>query len=36
VSGMWTVGVLVGVNLVGTGLALVTLAPTLKLLDRSA
>jgi uncharacterized membrane protein HdeD (DUF308 family) len=30
VSGMWAVGVLVGVNLLGTGLALVTLASTLK------
>ena len=28
-SGMWAVGVLVGVNLAGTGLALVTLASTL-------
>jgi len=37
VSGMWAVGVLVGVNLFGTGLALVTLASTLnKSLDRSA
>jgi uncharacterized membrane protein HdeD (DUF308 family) len=30
VSGMWAVGVLVGVNLLGTGLALVTLASTLN------
>jgi uncharacterized membrane protein HdeD (DUF308 family) len=30
VSGMWAVGVLVGVNLFGTGLALVTLASTLN------
>ena len=30
VSGLWAVGVLVGVNLLGTGLALVTLASTLK------
>ncbi|HZF14749.1 MAG TPA: DUF308 domain-containing protein [Steroidobacteraceae bacterium] len=30
VSGMWAVGILVGVNLLGTGLALVTLASTLK------
>ncbi len=30
VSGLWAVGVLVGLNLVGTGLALVTLASTLK------
>jgi len=29
VSGMWAVGVLVGVNLLGTGLALVTLASAL-------
>jgi uncharacterized membrane protein HdeD (DUF308 family) len=37
VSGMWAVGVLVGVNLFGTGLALVTLASTLnKSLDGSA
>jgi len=37
VSGMWAVGVLVGVNLLGTGLSLVTLATTLnKSLDRSA
>jgi len=37
VSGMWAVGVLVGVNLFGTGLALVTLASTLnKSLDRGA
>jgi membrane protein HdeD len=37
VSGMWAVGVLVGVNLLGTGLALVTLASTLnKSLDRGA
>jgi len=37
VSGMWAVGVLVGVNLLGTGLALVTLASTLtKALDRGA
>jgi len=36
VSGMWAVGVLVGFNLFGTGLALVTLASTLnKALDRS-
>jgi membrane protein HdeD len=35
VSGLWAVGVLVGVNLLGTGLALVTLASTLnKLLER--
>jgi uncharacterized membrane protein HdeD (DUF308 family) len=34
VSGMWAVGVLVGVNLLGTGLALVTLASTLKSLAR--
>ena len=30
VSGMWAVGMLVGVNLLGTGLALVTLASTLN------
>jgi membrane protein HdeD len=30
VSGMWAVGVLVGLNLLGTGVALVTLASTLK------
>jgi uncharacterized membrane protein HdeD (DUF308 family) len=37
VSGLWAVGILVGVNLLGTGLALVTLASTLsKPLDRSA
>jgi len=30
VSGIWAVGVLVGVNLLGTGLALVTLASTLN------
>jgi len=30
VSGLWAVGVLVGVNLLGTGLALVTLASTMK------
>jgi uncharacterized membrane protein HdeD (DUF308 family) len=30
VSGMWAVGVLVGVNLLGTGLSLVTLAMTLR------
>jgi uncharacterized membrane protein HdeD (DUF308 family) len=30
VSGIWAVGVLVGVNLLGTGLALVTLASTLS------
>jgi uncharacterized membrane protein HdeD (DUF308 family) len=36
VSGMWAVGVLVGVNLLGTGLALVLLASTLKSLDRGA
>ena len=37
VSGMWAVGVLVGVNLLGTGLALVTLASTLnKSLARGA
>lgn len=30
VSGMWAVGVLVGLNLLGTGLALVTLASTLN------
>lgn len=37
VSGMWAVGVLVGVNLLGTGLALVTLSSTLnKSLDRGA
>jgi uncharacterized membrane protein HdeD (DUF308 family) len=30
VSGLWAVGVLVGVNLLGTGLALVTLASTLN------
>jgi membrane protein HdeD len=30
VSGLWAIGVLVGVNLVGTGLALVTLASTLR------
>jgi len=29
-SGMWAVGVLVGVNLLGTGLSLVTLASTLR------
>ena len=35
VSGIWAVGVLVGVNLLGTGLALVTLASTLDAsLDR--
>lgn len=34
VSGLWAVGVLVGVNLLGTGLALVTLASTLKSLAR--
>jgi len=31
VSGMWAVGVLVGVNLLGTGLALVTLASRLRM-----
>jgi membrane protein HdeD len=37
VSGMWAVGVLVGVNLLGTGMALVTLASALnKLLDSGA
>ena len=37
VSGMWAVGVLVGVNLLGTGLSLVTLASTLnKSLGRGA
>jgi len=36
VSGMWAVGVLVGLNLLGTGMALVTLASTLKSLDRGA
>jgi uncharacterized membrane protein HdeD (DUF308 family) len=37
VSGLWAVGVLVGVNLLGTGLALVTLAATMnKALDRGA
>lgn len=37
VSGLWAVGVLVGVNLLGTGLALVTLASTLnKSLDSGA
>jgi uncharacterized membrane protein HdeD (DUF308 family) len=37
VSGMWAVGVLVGLNLLGTGLALVTLASTLnKSLGRGA
>jgi uncharacterized membrane protein HdeD (DUF308 family) len=37
VSGMWAVGVLVGVNMLGTGLALVTLASTLnKSLGRGA
>jgi uncharacterized membrane protein HdeD (DUF308 family) len=36
VSGMWAVGVLVGVNLLGTGLALVTLASTLKSLGGGA
>ena len=37
VSGMWAVGLLVGVNLLGTGLALVTLASTLnKSLGRGA
>jgi uncharacterized membrane protein HdeD (DUF308 family) len=36
VSGLWAVGILVGVNLFGTGLALVTLASTLnRSLDRS-
>src|SRR6266702_1852266 len=30
VSGLWAVGVLVGANLLGTGLALVTLASTLN------
>jgi uncharacterized membrane protein HdeD (DUF308 family) len=30
VSGLWAVGVLVGVNLLGSGLAMVTLASTLK------
>ncbi len=30
ISGMWAVGILVGVNLLGTGLALVTLASTLR------
>jgi uncharacterized membrane protein HdeD (DUF308 family) len=30
VSGIWAVGVLVGVNLLGTGLALVTLASALR------
>ena len=30
VSGLWAVGILVGVNLLGTGLALVTLASTLN------
>jgi len=37
VSGIWAVGVLVGLNLLGTGLALVTLASTLnKVLDSGA
>jgi len=37
VSGLWAVGVLVGVNLLGTGMALVTLASTLnKSLGRGA
>jgi uncharacterized membrane protein HdeD (DUF308 family) len=36
VSGMWAVGVLVGLNLLGTGLALVTLASTLKSLGSGA
>jgi uncharacterized membrane protein HdeD (DUF308 family) len=36
VSGMWAVGLLVGLNLLGTGLALVTLASTLKSLGRGA
>ena len=37
ISGMWAVGVLVGVNLLGTGLALVALASTLnKPLERRA
>jgi len=36
VSGLWAVGVLVGVNLLGTGLALVALASTLKSLGRGA
>jgi uncharacterized membrane protein HdeD (DUF308 family) len=37
VSGLWAVGVLVGINLLGTGVALVTLASTLrKLVDRGA
>jgi len=37
VSGLWAVGVLVGVNLLGTGLALVTLASTMnKALGRGA
>jgi uncharacterized membrane protein HdeD (DUF308 family) len=36
VSGLWAVGVLVGINLLGTGMALVTLAFTLKSLDRDA
>jgi membrane protein HdeD len=30
ISGMWAVGVLVGINLLGTGLSLVALASTLK------
>jgi len=34
VSGMWAVGVLVGVNLLGAGLALVTLASTLRRIAR--
>jgi uncharacterized membrane protein HdeD (DUF308 family) len=36
VSGLWAVGVLVGINLLGTGLALVTLASTFKSLGRGA
>jgi uncharacterized membrane protein HdeD (DUF308 family) len=36
VSGMWAVGVLVGINLLGTGLALVTLSSTLKSIARGA
>jgi uncharacterized membrane protein HdeD (DUF308 family) len=35
VSGMWAVGVLVGVNLLGTGMALVTLASALNKLHDS-
>jgi uncharacterized membrane protein HdeD (DUF308 family) len=35
VSGLWAVGVLVGVNLLGTGMALVTLASALNKLHDS-